>query len=572
MSTANTPTIGIGRLLSEGTKYIVPHHQRDYSWTEDEIDQLISDILSAMSEKSGEYFLGLMVFIPGEKPPDSYNILDGQQRLVTTTMILSSVRSWLNQHGKLDDSEKLQGDFIGVREYGEKDLHPRMQLNANNNHVFYDYVVNEKPLADIDREAGKLSRYNPNYDLLNGIAYCRRRIDEIAAAHGAALDRAESHLLEIVKFVRDNVKVVRLAVPTEANAYTVFETLNARGLELSALDLVKNYLFGRANNQVNLQLLQNNWTEMMSNLVSTDSEDFLKVFWTSRFGRIQVSRLFNTLKQTYKSWENISQLSSALVKASDQYESIYVSNSSVWNGYTKEVKIVVDSLRIIDSKQLPPIILAALEKFTQSEIAKLLKFLEVLMVRYQLIMGGRTGLLEIACARLAKKIADGTVTKASKAARELYDIFPSDAAFKDAFVLKQERTAKKANFVLYRIETEAGRQKGVKTEYKPDTALTVEHILPKNPSQEWNQLFHDPSKNIEDYKYRLGNMCLLDETNRGLGSKGFEQKKKAYKGSSLVLTKEVARFKEWNFDAIEERQKQMAELAVKAWPSKTHVT
>ncbi len=566
MTTLNTPTIGIGRLLSEGVRYVVPHHQRDYSWTEDEIEQLLNDILSAIAENSSEYFLGLMVFIPGEKQ-DSYNILDGQQRLVTTTMILSSIRSWLNQHGKIDDSEKLQGDFIGVREYGEKDLQPRMQLNANNNHVFYDYVINEKPIDEIEKEASEISRYDPNYDLFKGIIYCRNKINEIATSVNGSAYITEKHLLQMVKYIRDNIKVVRLVVPNEANAYTVFETLNARGLELSALDLVKNYLFGKAKSQINLQLLQNNWTEMMSNLLLSSSEDFLKVFWTSRFGRIQTSKLFNTLKKTHKTWESVSQLSSALVKASDQYEKIYISNSNLWTSFSKEVKGAIDALYVIDSKQLPPIILAALDRFNQVEMGKLLKFLEVLIVRYQLIMGGRTGLLEIGCARLAKKISDGLVTKASKAAKELDDIFPSDSAFRDSFLFKQERTAKKAHFILYKLEIEANRQGGTMSEFKPDISLTVEHILPKNPSQEWSDLFHDASKNIEDYKYRIGNLCLLDKSNRSLGSKSFKQKKQYYMGSSLLLTKSIGRQKDWNFKRIEERQKLLAELAIKVWPS-----
>jgi Protein of unknown function DUF262 len=79
------PTVGIGRLLKEGGRFLIPHHQRDYSWTEDELDQLFKDVYDAKDSGQGEYFVGLMVFKPESERV--YTILDGQQRLATTVML-----------------------------------------------------------------------------------------------------------------------------------------------------------------------------------------------------------------------------------------------------------------------------------------------------------------------------------------------------------------------------------------------------------------------------------------------------------------------------------------------------
>ena len=62
------PTIGIARLIGEGSRFVVPDHQRDYSWTEDEIEQLFEDIENAEASGQAEYFLGLMVFLDRDTP------------------------------------------------------------------------------------------------------------------------------------------------------------------------------------------------------------------------------------------------------------------------------------------------------------------------------------------------------------------------------------------------------------------------------------------------------------------------------------------------------------------------
>lgn len=87
-----SPTIGIGRLLQTEGRFFIPHHQRDYSWTEDQLEQLFQDIEEAQNDGQSEYFIGLMVFMHRTRPRES-TILDGQQRLATTCIILAAVRS-----------------------------------------------------------------------------------------------------------------------------------------------------------------------------------------------------------------------------------------------------------------------------------------------------------------------------------------------------------------------------------------------------------------------------------------------------------------------------------------------
>jgi hypothetical protein len=559
------PTIGIGRLIKEGNRYRVPHHQRDYSWTEDEIDQLITDILEAIKGNQSEYFIGLMVFMPDK--PREYRILDGQQRLATTLILLASIRSWLNVRGFDRDTNQIQEHYIAVRELGSDVEEPRLVLNENNNVYFEKYIVKETPNINIENELKNLRRYDPSRRLIQAILFCRMKVEELALEGQISDDEAADRLFNIVRYINDNVKVVRLSVSSEADAYTVFETLNDRGLDLTVLDLVKNYIFGRARNEDNLRDIKSQWMQMMTTLANVPADDFLKVWWTSRYGRVQTAQLFPKFKDKAGTWSKVKSISNDMLTASENYAALEVADDPVWIGLSVNGRERIRSLKLLGGKQVHPVLLSAIQKFSTSELEKLLKLLEVLIVRYQLIGGGRTGRLEITSASLASQIWEGKVRTSIDAQRMLKEIMPSDQDFHEAFRTKQERNNQKASWVLWKLESQARQssKQEYASELMPGTSLTLEHILPKNPGAEWKVVFNAESAIAEDYIFRLGNMCLLTQVNRKLGNKKFSEKRSYYSKSELLLTKHVADNKVWDSQAIQNRQNQLAKLAVAIW-------
>ena len=274
--TSESPSVGLLRLLKDGHRYQVPPHQRDYCWTEDEIERFFSDVEQALGESADEYFLGLMVFKPEDK--DRLIILDGQQRLATAILILAAIREWLRSHGFQTDADQIQSEYIAKRELGGKNLEPRLILNRTNNPLFEKYVVGALPDEEITADLKSLRAHDPNRRLVEAVIHCRQRIRDMASK--AERERSSESLFRFAHFLESNVKVVRLVVPNEANAYTVFETLNDRGLDLTALDLVKNYMFGRVEGRTALPGLQDQWLQMMANLTTVRADDFLKAWWT----------------------------------------------------------------------------------------------------------------------------------------------------------------------------------------------------------------------------------------------------------------------------------------------------
>lgn len=560
------PAAGIGKLLMDG-RFWVPNHQRDYSWTEDEVQQLFEDIESAIEKDSPVYFLGLMVFLSNQS--GQLIVLDGQQRLATAVIIFSAIRSWLNQYAQHQaDAQKVQEWFIGRRELGQKVPEPRLTMNSANNKTFNDYVINTVAVTDIRATAEKLKKQDRNRRLLEATMYAHGRIAQLAALQGEP-DKAASYLFDFVNFMRDKVSVVKLSVASEEAAFTIFETLNDRGLDLSPLDLVKNHLFSKADEKTAeaVRDMEERWAQMMATLSNARADNFLKAFWTTRHGRIRSVDLFGSFKKEYGTPDAAIDLSVDMLAAAEQYAAIDNADDPVWSPYPQEARNAVRSLRILGSQQAHPVILSALNRFDVQEMARLLRLLEVVIVRYLLVGGGNTGKFETTCAILARKIHAKEVKETSEAVQELKDAYPSDDDFKAAFRNKQERSNQKVQYYLRRIEQEAIRQTQTMTgaELSPG-ALTVEHILPKNPGAEWEAVIASDPTLVDDCAFRIGNTCLVtDGSNLKAGGKSFAAKRKIFEQSSLITTKAAAAQLEWDRQRIDHHQAYLAKLAAEVW-------
>ena len=564
---SEAPTTGLGKLLTEN-RFFVPTHQRDYSWDVERVEKLFDDLVESMDRGDEFYFIGLMVFM--RSSDDRLRVLDGQQRLATALIIFSSIRAWFGSvDGGNDTSGSIQRDFIGRSEYGETEVRPKLSLNINNDAKFQRYVVTGSPLSEVKKEVTSLNRNAPNYDLLSSIVYCHERIAKITET-AADESHGKAYLIKLVKFIRDSVVVVRLTVPTEANAFRVFETLNDRGLDLSAVDLIKNYLFGIAYeaSPSQLQQVENRWSQLTHQLTDVSDSDFLRVYWTSRYGRTQLDDIFEEVRRSVKTGSQAETITEDLLEAAEHYTALDDCDDPVWSSYSKETRDKIRALHILGSKQVRPVILAAINRFSVTEFQKLVWLLEVITVRWQVIGGRRTGAIEIGCARLAERIWNSGVTTTREARETLANLYVSDGDFRTSFVVKAGLTNQKTIYLLRMIESEERKRtlSSIALELAPAQGLSVEHIFPKTPSSEWNQEITSDRDLQKDCTLRLGNTCLLTPPhNREAARRGFLEKKDVYSSSSLLSTRRISTYETWGRDSIESHQTWLASRAVDVW-------
>ncbi len=563
---SETPTVGLGQFIKE-FRFHVPSHQRDYSWKDEYINQFMDDIETAMREKDEIYFCGLMVFTKADAP--TLQVLDGQQRLATTLMIFSAIRNWLQGYSAYQRAAtQIEERYIGDSDLGETKMEPKLTLNAANNDAFNRYVIAATPVSDIEKAFKASKRGSRSAAILEAILLVNRRVSEKAASFDAP-DKAKDYFLEFVTFITDTVQIVRLVVSGDEAAYTIFETLNDRGLDLAPLDLVKNYLFSRAEKSRNasaLRDLEERWTEMMTLLEAVKANSFLRAFWASKHGVLEGRKLFKAFKKEYSDPKTAYQVSLDMRATAERYVALTDPNDAIWAGLPREARNSIEALKIIGATQTHPVILAAIGRFEARELQRLLRLLEVIAVRYQLVARGRPGRIESLGGRTARGISEKKITTASQVLQELRELYIPDDIFESDFATKIERENKKAAYLLKGLESQALKRSQDKHhgELAPD-AVTVEHILPKFPGAGWKDVINLDTDIVDECTLRLGNMCLLSDVNRSLGNKSFDDKKKEFAASRIITTKSVSEYGLWSRPEIEERQKYMAKLAVTEW-------
>ena len=565
-------TQGIGEFIQHRRFFCVPDHQRDFAWTDEEVEQFLNDIIGAIQDSELDYFLGLLVVVQPAVEGGAWEILDGQQRLATTTMVYAAIREWLYSAGFELDAIKLQDEFIGSRELGETGLAPRLTLNINNRTVFREIVVGRTNDAFLASKLEAAPRYSSDRRLIEAARTCRARISDLASQSSDEPQEQAKVLVNLAIYLRDRVKIVAMDVASTANAYRIFETLNDRGLDLSALDLVKNHLFGRSADR--LPEVQANWLTMLSNISGRQADDFLKTYWTSKWGRIQRGRLFEEWRVKYGalSAAEVVTLSAELDQAADRFSALEVPDHDTWNSYSSACKRAVKSLSVLGSRQTWPVMLAALEAFDARQMERLLNHLVTLTVRYQTIGRRRTGRLEIASARIAYGIFKGEFNTPHKVWKEYSAIVPNDEEFLEDFGRWSENKSARVRFLLAELEKAEFKQsnKGEDPEESPSwEELSLEHIFPVNPGNEWSDEAKEFPELRLEYLHKLGNLCLLHEKpNKISANRAFSFKKEnQYAKSTLTLTSRIAEtYSKWDPDSIDDRQKQLGGLALVAWP------
>lgn len=561
-------TFGIGELITQRKILRVPEHQRDFAWTKDDVERFIDDIIGAKERNAADYFIGLVVLLG---PRDNaWYILDGQQRIATTIMIYSAIRQWLSARSYNDDAHQIESEFIGVRQLGGA-YSPRLTLNIVNQQPFLNFVISKTPTEELESEGQQYSKHSSNRRLLDAALTCQTLIAEYAARDSSNKEEQAAKLFALSLYIESKVQAVCLDVSSEANAYILFESLNDRGADLSALDLVKNYTFSLMAESTTDEV-KRNWMQMASQIEDKDADDFLKVFWTSQFGRIQKVNLFSRIRQEYAGTEGGVRLSSELMQAAEKFVAVEDSSHEIWSLYGPICKMRIETLEMLGSRQVRPLILSAIYKFDPTEMEIFLWSLIVLTVRYQVVSKRRPGGLEIACARVAPMIHSGKIHTAEEAWSDLISIVPTDEEFYYDFLKFAEPKASRAAYFLSRLEEVARENQTDQSDLdaSPYLGASPHFIFPRKPNQSWEHILHeDPAILDDQWLYSLGNRCLLEDERMNWEISGLPFRKKVeeyYAPSRFLLTKAVAVYENWNQTSIVDRQMKLATLATHAWP------
>lgn len=569
-------TYGVGQLITQRKLLRVPEHQRDFAWEKEDVESFFRDITSALNRDDPDYFIGLIVLLGPHE--GTWQILDGQQRLATTIMIYSAIRNWLASRNYDDDSNQIENEFIGVRHLGGK-YSSRLTMNESNRDTFVELVVQKSPDEEIRKRIIGLPKFSSNLMLTEAVLLCRQLVYEFAEESTQKVDDQLTRLFSLSSYLETRVKAVVMDVSSIANAFVIFESMNARGNELSILNLVKNHVFGQAGPQ-NISQVHQDWNIMTRRIEDKNPDDFLKIFWTSRFGRVQKPQLYNRVKSEYYGQSGALTLAQDLALTSEHYIALDDPQNDIWGYFGPLCSQRMETLILLGSRQTRAPILSAIDHFDRENMESFLRSLILLTVRYQIVGQRRTGPLEIACARVANLIHIGQIGTDEDFWKEIITIIPDDEEFQNDFFRFSDRKAKRAAYFLAQLELTARRQEGLETEDLQRIAhcpedVSLDFIMPKKLVPEWNSLAQSDPEFVEQWLYRLGNRVLIDPEieSAALTTFSFTQKiTELYSRSKFLLTKRVAAdILKKGRTALENRQRILSVLAVDTWPLPQHV-
>lgn len=526
----------------------VPRFQRSYSWDTSNVEEFLEDLASARRRKTG-YFMGTVVFAADSDEGQRQQIVDGQQRLTTTAILLIAARDLLKQYGKGQQAQHIDDVYLRSFDPYSEETVERLVPSP----------------ADQQSYSGLLEgSFDPDSPdpLITCYKTCRNHLAKVAPKSG---DYRE--ILAIARQLSENVQLL-VAVATDLpEAYVIFETLNDRGADLTTADLLKNYLFSQAGSY--FTYIESVWNKISAALDdSTELVSFIKHEYASRNGRVTTRKLYRSIQESVgEGARNARKYVHGLERALSHYIALRDSEHAYWTKFDFDVRDSLLAFRRFQFESSTPLLLAALTTWPEIRAARLVNKVAGWSVRAQFgrKLGG--GLSEEAFANAAAAVSGKKANNQNEVLDLLKNIVTSDQEFRRDFIQYGNISNSRAKYLLVMLERAYCSKTGEGTESIPDwngRGTTIEHILPKS------SVSHARREDLEQIKAsvdKIGNLALLEKSiNRNLGSKSFSEKAPLYARSAYRTTRKISESSTWDVASVADRTEELADLAIEAWP------
>lgn len=540
-------------LLSNAQEaYKVPLYQRPYAWSGDQWEDLFEDLNSL--RPNDVHFLGSIVVVPESEHRlgvNYFQVVDGQQRLATILIWLSAIRDIAKENGNNELADYLTETFLFARELesGRQRKVPKLQLGQLDNDAFQRVLE------------GRPKDYN--HPIFECYKYFKNKTDN-------------ENMWQILL---NNVSIVHINAFNHFNAFRLFETLNDRGLELSAADLIKNFLLMKTSSREEIfNDSVSQWNEMYEKVRDKEPVKFIRRYILSNYkGKISEARLYEGVRKILEKEkpEKIRDFVKDLNVSATIYKKIFESSFS-----QDKINKKLQELHLVEVAPSYTLLLKIMPHLENKEISEedvldIMEMIESFHIRWG-VCGQSTSKLDQIYNDICMMLKDKQPQEfkeiiKNKLSHEIKnkaddEIFRRNFSQRD-FKPNETRT----KYILWRLSKPTG-----------ETALNIkeiqtEHVMPQTLSNEWIEyLKRKTSKTKEEIRAlhrenlnRIGNLTIIKgEWNISMSNRLFSEKKEDYRKSEFQITKKLFDHDEWTFKKIDERSKQLAEEACKIWSLK----
>jgi uncharacterized protein with ParB-like and HNH nuclease domain len=600
-----TPSqLTIAQLLScENEQFYIPAYQRRYAWTDKQLVELFEDI--KMLDDNDQHFLGTILLLT-EAHKANINMLevvDGQQRIISLSLLLESIKDRFIELQKEDLTRKIEG-YLFCQGLDRKKQN-KITLGDLDEPDYGKVLQLKNSLSTEDEKEIK------NQKLLNAYRKFSTWISEYSF---------EDLYKYYFKLINSTI-IVRLDTEKARDAYKLFETINNRGLRLSPTDIIKNFLLGHASlvGEKELGNVRDSWTRVIVNLDGLDTDSFFRHYlMCTIMKKITFMKLTSELKRYYlmtvkeaeilpefrhsadipdymngdgtannandepeqasTGLENVLISKRRKVSICD-YANILAKNSSIYANMVncmfgnKRINLYLRNLKRIESTPAYTFLLKLFGKeIDENEIINILKGIEAFILRRHICEYRTAELDDI----FPKLVSVGDDCRYEQIKQMLQEHYPDDREFREKFATYNHRRGEnRAKYILEKIEYNIIEDQG-EYEIKSGSDVHLEHIIPltistKKAQREYGDwvtyLGKDAEANHERYVDMIGNYTLLaQKLNLTASNNPFTAKKKEYKKSNIKMTKELAiSYKAFRYKQVKLRSQDFAEIAVRIW-------
>ncbi len=494
-----------------GTIFSIPVYQRNYNWEEENCEKLLQDIVS-ISQNKKTHFMGSITYIlhliddeKSLRQLQEFVIIDGQQRVTTIMLLLKAIETKIPNEGikkEIDNLLNLSGQ--------------RLRL---------------KPIKS-DKEAFDLVMQNRSHEL-QGVSHIRNNYKFFTKE----LERyiSKGYRIEEIYGAFLRLKIVAIGLELgEDDPQVVFESINATGVQLKGLDLIRNYLMMGENSDRQKHLYDTYWVPLEDWLGEKDLNDFIKTYLRIYFeDKVKEGEreVYYTLKAHHR--DNFPNDIQGLMSDMREYGRIYqifLDRDHYFLERGDSQQLANLRLRIKDLVKIKfgvakPFVLRCARDFEEGKLdyENFYEILQILISYFvrRSVCGDSTAVLNKALYSLYKQLGENVSADALKRylGKSVGQMaFPNDDRIKAVFAVRNAYAANQAcKFILLEIE------KLSNAEPPKEENLEVEHFYPKTPTQEWRDMVGDYFTFEQDYLNNFGNLTLSGQNQR-LGNKPYEAK------------------------------------------------
>ena len=550
------------KILGANNQFEVPIYQRTYDWGIKQCNQFYDDVVK-IDKTNKDHFIGAITYATTTMPLDVnvavYQIIDGQQRLTTLMLLLSALRESLDNHAEhvIKNATKQRIDKLLFNANGEEE----------DGEHYYKLILTEddnKILKDIMKDGKSESSNNitTNY------------------RHFVSRLRKDGTNPDIIWEGIRKLTMVGILIDEKDDAQAIFESMNSTGLDLSATDMIQNYLL-MSDLEQQKHIYQEFWRPMEENFGEdqTNFEEFIRNYLMMHL-KERVNRNSDAIYENFK--KRMAELgldkakeTEKMCKYSEYYAKLIgirqLSSNMLKDTQVEDLKDLEPVIKHIDDHGISdanPLLLKLLVDcgdgiITKEECKQAFLLIDSYLVRCH-VCGTNKGGNKIFPAIIPKIIGSDYVKSIEKilVSKGGRNAFPRDDAFKENLERLQlyRKNAKYfCRYMITRLEHATGKEKVDLDD------LTIEHIMPQSLRPEWKSDLGSDWKGVhEKYLNTIGNLTLTGY-NPDMGNKRFLDKLDTYKNSQVRLSRDLCQYNVWDENTIKARAESLSEEAVKLW-------